>query len=127
MAESKDQTPATDQVLELGMALGERRVFGMIAGRCSAAQAECLRRIRDEKLYRKFAKNWKEYCERHLKIPKSTADYTISLLKTHGALFFEAAALTGISPREYERLKPHIQADGIHAGGEIIALIPENS
>jgi hypothetical protein len=128
MSETYGQLSAEEQkALELGILLGQRRTFGMIAGRCSAAHAECLRKIRDEKLYLKFAANWKEYCERCLKMPKSTADYTIALLKKHGPLYFETAALTGISPRQFERIAPHIQADGIHSGGEIIALIPENA
>ena len=51
MEEIKDEMPDEQQVLELGIMLGQRRAFGMVAGRCSAAQAECLRKIRDEKTY----------------------------------------------------------------------------
>lgn len=127
MTNENDKLPVQQEDVELGMILGERRVFGMIAGRCGAAHAECLRKLRDEKRYLKYAPNWKEYCERYLKISKPTADREIALLKKHGSLYFETRALTGISPREYELIKPHIHADGIHAGGEVIALIPENA
>jgi hypothetical protein len=37
-----------------------------------AAQAECLRKVRDEKTYLKFATNWAEFCQRQLKISKRT-------------------------------------------------------
>jgi hypothetical protein len=126
MDEANEVLTADQQVLELGIALGQRRAFTMIAGRCSAAQAECLRKIRDEKVYLKFAPNWDEYCQRHLKMNKRTADRVIALLKKHGPLYFETAALTGISPAEYARIEHAIQHDGIHIGGEVIALIPGN-
>jgi hypothetical protein len=42
---------ADDAHFELGQMVGSRRAFGTVAGRCSAADAACLRRIRDEKLY----------------------------------------------------------------------------
>lgn len=127
MEEANELLTGDQHVLELGFALGQRRAFAMIAGRCSAAQAECLRKIRDEKIYLKFAPNWDEYCQRHLKMSKRTADRVIGLLKKHGALYFETAALTGISPAEYARIEHAIQQDGIHIGSEVIALIPGNA
>jgi hypothetical protein len=127
MEDTQETRTNDEQVLELGIMLGQRRAFGMIAGRCSAAQAECLRKIREQKQYLKFAPNWEEYCVRRLKISSRTADRMIALLKKHGPLYFETAALTGISPAEFARLKHAIQADGIHVGGEVIALIAENA
>jgi len=127
MDEAQEVLTGDQQVLELGIALGQRRAFAMVAGRCSAAQAECLRKIRDEKIYLKFAPNWDEYCERHLMMSKRTADRAIGLLKKHGALYFETAALTAISPAEYARIEHAIQRDGIHVGSEVIALIPGNA
>ena len=62
MEDTKEAKSDEQQVLELGIMLGQRRAFGMIAGRCSAAQAECLHRIREERVYLKFAPNWAEYC-----------------------------------------------------------------
>jgi hypothetical protein len=127
MEEPNEVLTADQQVLELGIALGQRRAFAMVAGRCSAAQAECLRKIRDEKIYMKFAPNWDEYCQRHLKMSKRAADRVIGLLKKLGALYFETAALTGITPAEYARIEHAIQRDGIHVGSEVIALIPGNA
>ena len=96
--EKRNEMSDEQQVLELGITLGPRRAFGMIAGRCSAAQAECLRKVREEKSYLRFASNRAEVCERHLKISKRTADRAIALLKKYGTLCFETAALTGITP-----------------------------
>jgi hypothetical protein len=49
MEEINDGTSHEPQVLELGIMHGQRRAFGLVAGRCSAAQAECLRKVRDER------------------------------------------------------------------------------
>ena len=117
-----------DDTLELGISMGERRVLGMIAGRCSAAQAATLLKIREGKGYVKYNLTWDEYCRRYLKISSRTADRTIVIFQKHGSLYFETAALTGISPAQYERIAPHIQKDGLHApNGDVIALIPENT
>ena len=61
MEEIKDGMSGEQQVLELGIMLGQRRAFGLVAGRCSAAQAECLRKVRDEKTYLKFASSWASF------------------------------------------------------------------
>ena len=127
MEEIEDGMPDVQPVLDLGIMVGQRRAFGMVAGRCSAAQAECLRKIREAKSYLTLAPNWPEFCERHLKISKRTADRAIALLKKHGPLYFETAALTGITPAEFERIEDAIQQDGIHVGSDVIALIPENA
>ena len=42
-------------------------------------------------------------------------------------MYFETAALTGITPAEFERIEAAIQQDGIHVGSDVIALIPENA
>ncbi|MEI9973468.1 MAG: hypothetical protein WDO73_16330 [Ignavibacteriota bacterium] len=44
---------------ELGVMLGSRRAFAAVSGRCSAADAECLRRLRDQKLYLSRAASWR--------------------------------------------------------------------
>src|ERR1035437_6977939 len=49
---NEPQTPSDPRAaLDLGRLLGQRRAFGAVAGRCSAAHAQLLRRMRDEKLY----------------------------------------------------------------------------
>jgi len=113
--------------IELGILLGEQKAFGMIAGRCSAAQAECLRRVKEEKLYLKVAQSWDEYCERYLKISRRNADRFIFYLKKYGVLYYEVAAMTGLTPGAYGRIEKSVRQDGIHVGGEIIALIPANT
>ena len=47
--------------------LGRREAFGLIAGRCSAAEVESLRRIRTEKLYRE--RDWERSSRRYRACP----------------------------------------------------------
>ena len=49
-------------LLELGILMGKREAFTALAGRCGAAQAESLRRIRESQIYREVAANWDEFC-----------------------------------------------------------------
>jgi hypothetical protein len=127
MEHFSEPTANERQALELGIVIGQRRAFGMVAGRCSAAQAECLRKVKEEKLYVRFAASWDEYCVQVLKMSRRNADRVVALLKKHGVLYFEVAALTGIAPAEYERIEPAVRADGIHVDSEVIALIPANT
>ena len=63
--------PASDvlpRAHDLGRWMGRRDAFGAIAGRCSAADAECLRLIRDKKAYVDLAPSWDEFCRLHLHV-----------------------------------------------------------
>src|SRR5689334_5142479 len=100
----EDEKIPNGEDLELGKMLGRHEAFGMVAGRCSAAQAVMLVKMRESKMYLKHAPNWDEFCARYLKISSRTADRYIVLFKKHGSLLFETVALTGISPAQYERI-----------------------
>jgi hypothetical protein len=51
---SPELTAEDAALLEPDIGLGQNRAFGLIAGRCSAAQAEGLRRLHDENQYTKM-------------------------------------------------------------------------
>lgn len=59
---SSGLTAENAALLELGIALGQNHAFGLIAGRCSAAQAEGLRRLREEKQYQRCTDKWDDFC-----------------------------------------------------------------
>src|ERR1035438_9549514 len=99
----------TLETLDLGRLLGQRRAFGAVAGRCSAAHAQLLRRIRQEKLYRPVAPSWRAFCGPHLAISRRHADRLISLLDRFGPIYFELSQLVGLSPREYLSIEPAIR------------------
>jgi hypothetical protein len=125
----EEQLPATGQPaprdLELGQWLGRREAFGLIAGRCSAADIECLRRIRDEKMYRDRANNWDQFCTEQVGASRRRVDQSIRHLEEFGPAFFHAAQLTRITAEEFRAIAPHVSAEGVRLDGEVIAFVPE--
>jgi hypothetical protein len=116
-----------DPFLELGRLLGQRRAFGAVGGRCSAAHAQLLRRIRDEDLYLPLAPSWRVFCAEHLTITCRHADRLIALLNRFGPTYFEVSQLVGISPRQYLAIEPVLREHSILVNGEVVSLIPENA
>jgi len=128
MDDSQTMLPADEAgEFTLGMMLGNRRAFAAVAGRCSAADAECLRRIRDQKLYLRRAATWEEFCPNHLGLSRAHANRIIRNLEEFGPDFFEVAQLTRITPEQYRAIAPAIREKNIHVNGQAIALLPENS
>ena len=112
---------------DLGTWLGRRQAFGAVAGRCSAAEAECLRRIRDDKLYAGRAANWGDFCLKFLAMTRQNADRIIRLLEEFGPAYFQLSQLTRISAQTYRQLAPAISDEGLRVHGDLIALEPSNS
>lgn len=120
-------TAGTDEEkVELGKWIGRREAFGAIAGRCSAAEIESLRRIRDSRLYQEMNCTWEEFCSRYLHVTKRTVDLEISYLRRFGPAFFTLRQLARVSVREYARIAGQISEEGVHVDGNVVALIPEN-
>src|SRR5215471_19144709 len=107
--------------------LGRREAFSVVAGRCSAADAETLRNIRDNKLYLALSPDWDEFCVKYLHMSRAAANRIIQLLIEFGPRYYEVAQLTRISAETYRSIAPSIQDGALHANGEAIALIPENA
>lgn len=112
---------------ELGNILGQRKAFSTIAGRCSAAEAATLRRVREERLYLSTKLSWKQFCPQYLGMSRSQADLTIRLLEEFGPDFFEITQLTKVPVETYRAIAPAVKDGHIHWQGTSIALIPENS
>jgi hypothetical protein len=112
---------------ELGIVLGSRKAFASVAGRCSAADAECLRRMRENKLYLSRAETWEAFCPQYLGLSKTHANRIIRNLEEFGPDYFEVAQLTRITPEQFRAIAPAIRENNIHVNGQAIALIAENS
>ena len=107
--------------------LGQRRAFAAVAGRCTAAHAQLLRRIHDEKLYLRHAETWEKFCGPHLAVSRRHADRLISLLNRFGPIYFELSQLVGLSPEEYLAIEPTVRENSLLVDGEAVSLIPENA
>ena len=97
-------TEALGESFELGTWLGRRQAFGLIAGRCSAADAECLRNIRDHKLYRVRGVNWRQFCIRYAGISRAYANRLIQQLEEFGPNYFHVSQMARISAETYRRI-----------------------
>ena len=115
------------EALELGRILGQRRAFNAVAGRCSAAHAQLLRRIHDEKLYLPLAKSWRDFCGPYLAVSRRHADRLIDLLNRFGPVYFELSQLIGISPQQYLAIEPAVREHSLLVDGEAVSLIPDNT
>ena len=124
---NQPQFPISREALDLGRLLGQRRALTAVAGRCTAAHAQLLRRIRDEKLYRAVAPSWRAFCGTHLAITCRHADRLIALLNRFGPIYFELSQLVGLSPEEYLAIESTVRENSLLANGEVVSLIPENA
>jgi hypothetical protein len=120
-------SPDTNEALDLGKILGRREALSVIAGRCSAAEAACLRQIRQQRQYASFAPSWDEFCAEYLHISRSNADRIIRLLDEFGPAYFELSQLTRISPETYRAIAPAIGEEGLAFQGETIAITAGNA
>lgn len=113
-------------LLELGKWMGRRDAFGQIAGRCSAAEIESVRRIHDDKLYQILNATWEEFCSRYLKVCARTVDRELAHLRRFGPAFFTLRQVTRLSPREYAAIADSVTEQGVRVNNALIALEPEN-
>jgi hypothetical protein len=62
---------------DLGACIGWGQAFSFVANHCSAAQAECLTRIRKDGLYKALNLTWEEFCKQHAGVSRAHADEII--------------------------------------------------
>ena len=121
------ETRKAGEQLELGRWLGRREAFSLMAGRCSAAEIESLRRIRDERLYLSVSNTWDTFCSTQLGASRRNVERNIRLLEEFGPAYFQVAQMAHIGPREYRAIAAHVDAEGVRVDGAVVALLPENS
>ena len=115
------------QCMSLGTWLGRGQAFSLIAHKCSAAQAECLKRIREEGFYKSLGFTWEDFCPQHLGLSRSRADQLIRQLDEFGAAYFHLAEIMQISADSYRRIAGAIHGDCIEIAGELLAITAENA
>ena len=57
-------------LLDLGKRVGRHQAFDLIAKRCTAADAETLKSIRDNAEYKRLGLTWKQFCEQELGVSR---------------------------------------------------------
>src|SRR5260370_22516589 len=121
-----DHQADQEALLELGSWLGRRQAFGLVANRCTAADAECLKMMRDRAEYQKLGLNWEEFCQQKAGISRRHADRLIGQLEEFGSNYFRMAELMEISGDTYRLIAGAVSEDGLEYKGEKIPLTPGN-
>ena len=116
-----------DNAIDLGAWTGRKQAFAGLAARCTAADAICLRELRDGKKHRAANLTWDEFCPRYLGISRALADRTIRLLEEFGTPYFYLAGLVQIAPEDYRRIAGAVSESGVQLGPECIAFEPGNT
>jgi len=116
-----------DDAFEVGAWTGRRQAFALVAGRCSAADADILAKIREEKLFRSMEPTWDAFCSKRLGMTRGYVDRVIRQYKELGPEFAKLNSFTRIKPSEFRRIAGAITENGLSFGGEVIALAAENA
>ncbi len=114
-------------VLDIGRWIGQGQAFGLVASKCSAAQAQCLQTIREERHFETLGMTWEEFCREHLGISRSYADQLIRNLQQFGTAYFRLSQILHISDTAYREISGAVSTEAIEVNGESIALEPRNA
>jgi hypothetical protein len=117
---------ANEKGLALGRWLGRHDAFHAISSRCSAADAETLRQLRDSGDYKASNLNWDDFCRQYVGLSRPYVDRLIHRLEEFGPNFFRLSELVDVSPDTYRLLAPAVSDAGLCVAGQTIELKPEN-
>src|ERR1700729_2529623 len=112
---------------ETGQWLGRRQAFAMIANGCAAAEAQCLKAIKDDAGYKSLGLTWERFCEQHAGMSRATADRIIDRLEEFGEAYFQLSQVMRISPERYRMVVDAVADQTIEFQGEKIPITRENS
>jgi hypothetical protein len=129
LMKSENQTPVVEKGagVKVGQWLGRREAFSLMAGRCSAAEIEIVRKIRDERMYEELNCSWDECCSRYLHASRRTVERELGYLRKYGPAFFTVRQLAHITVKEYQSIAGHITDQGVNLDGAVVALSAQNS
>jgi hypothetical protein len=115
-----------EAMMNLGAWLGRHQAFGLIANRCSAADAECLKAIRDGGEYKQLSLTWEQFCTKHAGVSRVHAERQIHYLEEFGGNYFRFAEVMPISAETYRLIAGAVSEQGLECNGERIPLVREN-
>jgi hypothetical protein len=112
--------------IDAGAWVGRQQAFAVIANKCSAAQALCLKQVRETRLYEKLKLTWEEFCKEYAGICRAQADRLIQQHEEFGDAYFRLSEIARISPETYRQIAGQVSDEGLEFDGGKLALIPEN-
>lgn len=112
LAVAGEQLEADQQAMqEVAKWVGRQQAFALVANKCSAAQAEILKRLKDSSAHKAFGLSRDEFCDQQLGITRQTADRIIANYEEFGAAYFAMSNVMRISPQTYRMLAPAVDAE----------------
>jgi hypothetical protein len=117
----------TSELFDAGAWIGRQQAFSLVGSKCSAAQAQCLREIRESRAYERLGVTWDEFCPRYAAISRSKADDLIRRLDEFGQAYFRICEVARISPEAYREIADLVHGETVELAGESVPLIPENA
>ena len=113
--------------IDAGAWVGRQQAFAVIANKCSAAQALCLKQVRETRLYEKIESTWEEFCKEYAGIGRAYADRLIQQHEEFGEAYFRLSEIARISPETYRQISSQVSDEGLEIDGRKLALTPENA
>lgn len=115
------------KILELGAWTGKSQTLRMVASHCTAADAECLKQIKDTHAYKAMGYTWEKFCSEHLHLHRTTAEDIIRRFDEFGPVYFKLAELMHISPRTWQEVESSIirEEECVEIRGDKIPIKPE--
>jgi hypothetical protein len=117
---------ASKPLLEVGTWIGRRQAFGLMASKCSFADAASLKYLREGRQYKSAGMTWDEFCTRHLGISKTHADRIISQLDEFGTAYFELSKIVRIPAEAFREIASSVSDHSIEYNGQTIPIKSEN-
>ena len=113
--------------MDFGIWVGRQQAFCLTANQCSAAQAQCLKHMKETGRHEQLGLSWDEFCDRHLGVSRRTAERIIGQYDEFGESYFRLSSLVSISPGNYRALAPSVDGNCLDIDGEKVAIVPENA
>jgi hypothetical protein len=112
--------------IDAGAWVGRQQAFAVIANKCSAAQALCLKQVRESQVFEKLGLSWEEFCKEYAGISRVHAERLIQQHEEFGDAYFRLSEIARISPETYRQIAGQVSDEGLEFEGGKLALIPEN-
>jgi hypothetical protein len=106
--------------------LGRHQAFALIANRCAAADAECLKAIRDSGEYKELGVTWDEFCIKYAGMTRPYAEQHIHCFEEYGEKYRRMAEVMSMSPATYRLIGGAVTDQGLEFQGEYIPVVPAN-
>lgn len=113
--------------VDIGAWVGRQQAFAVIATKCSSAQAQSLKQVKESRSFEKLGLTWKDFCTQYAGISRVHADRVIQQYQEFGEAYFRLSEIARISPETYRQIAPQLSGDVIEIDGEQLALTSENA